>query len=81
MGGEIHGIKVCKGAPSFSHLLFAEDFFFLFCRANDTKISIVKEILHIHGLASGQLINHEKLEIFSAPILPNTRGATSQPSL
>lgn len=73
-------LRCAKGPLPFPTFYLLK-IFFLFCRANDTKISIVKEILHIYGLASGQLINHEKLEIFSAPILPNTRGATSQPSL
>jgi hypothetical protein len=31
--GSLHGVKICGGAPSVSHLLFADDCF-LFCRFN-----------------------------------------------
>lgn len=35
--GEIHSDQICRGAPSVSHLVFADDCF-LFCRANLTEV-------------------------------------------
>ncbi|GAU51576.1 hypothetical protein TSUD_414250 [Trifolium subterraneum] len=31
--GDLHGVRICRGAPEVSHLLFADDCF-LFCRAS-----------------------------------------------
>ncbi|WJX28566.1 hypothetical protein P8452_17266 [Trifolium repens] len=61
--GDIHGIKVCRGAPIVSHLLFADDCF-LFCRANIAETTKLMEILKIYELASGQEINLSKSEVF-----------------
>ncbi|GAU34086.1 hypothetical protein TSUD_255820 [Trifolium subterraneum] len=62
-GGEIHGIKICRGAPSVSHLLFADDCF-LFCRANLSETRKLMEILEVYEQASGQEINLTKSEVF-----------------
>ncbi|GAU40629.1 hypothetical protein TSUD_190060 [Trifolium subterraneum] len=40
--GDIHGVRICRGAPEVSHLLFADDCF-LFCRANVVEAG--KEIM------------------------------------
>jgi hypothetical protein len=42
--GDIHGFKVCRGAPSLSHLLFANDCL-LFFGANVREIDCLKHIL------------------------------------
>lgn len=34
--GDLHGVRVCTGAPTFTHLLFADDCF-LFCRATERE--------------------------------------------
>lgn len=57
--GEIHGISICRGAPSVSHLLFADDSF-LFCKATNTAYSYLRHIFHLYELASGQNINLDK---------------------
>lgn len=62
MRGDIHGVKVCRGAPTLSHLLFVDDCF-LFCRVVDKEITILKEIPHTYGLALGQLINYQLSKI------------------
>jgi hypothetical protein len=61
--GEIHGVKVCRGAPLLTHLLFADNCF-LFCRANIRESTKLKEILQYYEAVSGQAINYQKSEIF-----------------
>jgi hypothetical protein len=61
--GEIHGIKICRGAPLVSHLLFADDCF-LFCRANIAEATHLMSILDTYSAASGQEINLSKSELF-----------------
>ena len=46
-----------------SHLLFADDCF-LFCRANLSEVTILKDTLNIYDDASGQEINLNKSEVF-----------------
>jgi len=59
--GEIHGIKVCRGAPLLTHLLFADDCF-LFCRADINECNKLKSILQNYEELSGQAINYQKSE-------------------
>ncbi|GAU41353.1 hypothetical protein TSUD_390390 [Trifolium subterraneum] len=61
--GEIHGVKICRGAPVVSHLLFADDCF-LFCRANIIEATHLMSLLDTYGAASGQEINLSKSEVF-----------------
>ncbi|GAU24827.1 hypothetical protein TSUD_157400 [Trifolium subterraneum] len=44
--GDLHGVRICCGAPEVSHLLFADDCF-LFCRANvaENPNSLVAKLL------------------------------------
>jgi hypothetical protein len=42
--GDLHGIKICRGAPAVFHLLFADDCF-LFCRSNLLETTNLMEIL------------------------------------
>jgi hypothetical protein len=60
---ELHGVKICRGAPSVSHLLFADDCF-IFCRSNLSETRKLMEILKIYEDASGQEINLSKSEVF-----------------
>lgn len=61
--GDIHGVKVCRGAPSVSHLLLADDSFF-FLRANNQECEKIKSIFSIYEKASGQAINFSKSGVF-----------------
>jgi hypothetical protein len=63
--GELHGVKICRGAPSVSHLLFA-DVCFIFFRSNLSETRKLMEILKTYEDASGQEINLSKLEVFSS---------------
>lgn len=60
--GAIHGVMVAKGAPTITHLFFADDCF-LFCRANLLECQVLKDILNKFALASGQVINYSKSAI------------------
>lgn len=62
--GEIHGIKVCRRAPTLSHILFVDDYF-LFCRAFEGQPNTLTNILDTYGRASGQLVNFHKSNVFS----------------
>jgi ribonuclease HI len=61
--GDLHGVKICRGAPTVSHLLFADDCF-LFCRSNLSETRKLMEILKTYEEASGQEINLSKSEVF-----------------
>ncbi|CAJ2659660.1 unnamed protein product [Trifolium pratense] len=61
--GDLHGVKICSGAPMVSHLLFADDCF-IFCRSNLSETRKIMEILKIYEDASGQEINLSKSEVF-----------------
>jgi len=50
--GDIHRIKVCRGAPLLTHLLFAYNCF-LFCRATIRESVKIKEILQAYEAVSG----------------------------
>jgi hypothetical protein len=61
--GDLHGIRICRGAPMVSHLLFADDCF-LFCRSNLVDANNLMTILKIYEDATGQEINLTKSEVF-----------------
>jgi len=50
--GVLTGTKVCRQAPSVSHLLFADDCF-LFFKANTEHAHVMKDILSTYELTSG----------------------------
>jgi len=60
--GGIHGVKICRRAPSMSHLLFADDCF-IFRRANAQEANQLLNILHVYQDAFGQEINLAKFEV------------------
>ncbi|XP_019198078.1 PREDICTED: uncharacterized protein LOC109191859 [Ipomoea nil] len=57
--GDIHGVRVARGAPAITHLFFADDSL-LFFRAKEGEALKIKDCLDVYSLASGQLINYEK---------------------
>ncbi|GAU12587.1 hypothetical protein TSUD_131970 [Trifolium subterraneum] len=61
--GDFHGVRICRGAPEVSHLLFADDCF-LFCRASVAEVNGLMKILHTYETTSGQEVNLVKSEVF-----------------
>lgn len=69
----IHGVRVCRQAPSISHMLFADDSY-LYCKATTEEASRVLELLRLFEQASGQRISVEKSSVFfSSNIIPYNR--------
>mgnify|MGYP001010734475 CR=1 FL=1 len=60
--GKLKGIKVCNGAPSINHLLFADNSLLLM-EANARNAQEVNRILNIYEACSGQVVNKEKSTI------------------
>ena len=63
LDGIIHGVSICRHAPSISHLLFADDSL-LFCQVKDKETKAIMEILKLYAEASGQCINMEKSSVY-----------------
>lgn len=74
VNNEIHGARVCRGAPRVSHLFFADDSI-LFARATLQECSKIVDIISVYERASGQKINFNKSEAsFSKNVDSNRRG-------
>lgn len=60
--GRIEGIKVCRRAPSISHLLFADDRL-LFFRATKEQASNVRSAIATFERSTGQLLSPNKCSL------------------
>ena len=72
--GGIEGIKVCRNAPSVSHLLFADDSLILM-KADVLNATSLQQVLDSYCANSGQLVSLSKSSIFFSP---NTNGDTRE---
>uniref|UniRef100_A0A803Q5Q8 Reverse transcriptase domain-containing protein n=1 Tax=Cannabis sativa TaxID=3483 RepID=A0A803Q5Q8_CANSA len=59
----LHGCKVANGAPSISHMLFADDSF-LYCKATREEVNRVQQLLDSFATATGQHVNFGKSFVF-----------------
>lgn len=53
------GIRIWRGAPSISHLLFVNDSL-IFYKSNDEENKNLQELLAVYGAMSGRIINTDK---------------------
>jgi hypothetical protein len=67
MTGGIQGVRVCRNAPSVSHLLFADDSLILMS-ADLSNATALRSALEMYCASSGQLVSEAKSSIFSAQI-------------
>ncbi|KAL0378395.1 UNVERIFIED_CONTAM: LINE-1 retrotransposable element O protein [Sesamum radiatum] len=71
--GNIKGIKVCRNAPSISHLLYADDLT-IFCRAEEKDAHTVRKCLDMFEQWSSQCANcHKSFIHFSSNVLNRQR--------
>ncbi|XP_019183755.1 PREDICTED: uncharacterized protein LOC109178674 [Ipomoea nil] len=75
--GDIHGVRVARGAPTITHLFFADDSL-LFFRANEHEAKTIKDCLDVYSSASGQLINYDKSSaVFSCNTTASSRNTVT----
>lgn len=60
--GNIQELKICRGAPGISHLLFTDDSL-LFIKANRDQASRIKQVLTRYEKATDQLLSPSKFSI------------------
>lgn len=75
---QIHGVRVGRNDPSFTHLLFADDSLLFFTK--DAKsIENIKLILDWYCAISGQKLNLNKSDLFCSPNMhPDDQFALAQ---
>jgi hypothetical protein len=64
--GGIAGVRVCRNAPSVSHLLFADDSLILM-KADMNNATSLQQVLDTYCANSGQLVSLAKSSIFFSP--------------
>jgi hypothetical protein len=64
--GGIDGVRVCRNAPSVSHLLFADDSLILM-KADMTNATSLQQVLDTYCTNSGQMVSLAKSSIFFSP--------------
>ena len=60
--GKLEGIKICNEAPSFNHLLFADDSLILL-KVSEENVKHLQYILKLYEVSSGQIVNIDKSSV------------------
>lgn len=66
IAGLVYWCTIARGAPTISHLLFADDCYFFF-RAVDTEANFMKRILNRYEEISGKMVNFNKSTVVFSP--------------
>ena len=61
--GDLEGVKVCRDAPTMSHILFADDSLILM-HADKKNADCLSNILHRYCSSSGQKLSEAKSSIY-----------------
>ncbi|KAL9669875.1 hypothetical protein QQ045_007425 [Rhodiola kirilowii] len=69
--GLIRGIRICQGAPTINHLMFADDYM-LFIKATNNSLSWIRSILRRYESISGQRVNLSKSEVVCSRTVSKT---------
>lgn len=69
--GLIHGCTIARGAPTISHLLFTDDFYFFF-KATGPEAMNMKNILMRYEQIFGQAANFNKSTVVFSPNTSDT---------
>jgi hypothetical protein len=64
--GYLMGVKVCRGAPTISHMLFIDDSL-ISMRADEENATSLRRVLDRYCAASRQLVSEAKSSIFFSP--------------
>lgn len=74
----LHGVRICRKAPTISHSLFADDSY-IYCKADQGEARKVTELLNLYENASGQRINKSKSSVFfSANVIEYNKNLVCQ---
>lgn len=73
--GQITGLKVGRGAPTISHLLFADDSMF-YCKGEEDELNLIVRIIGEYSLASGQIVNYQKSSVYFRKLIPPEQKET-----
>jgi len=67
--GFLAGVRICPGAPTISHLLFADDSI-IFSKATEVQANTIKHLLGLYEAASGQQVNYSKTDVAFSKGIP-----------
>ena len=69
MEGLLHGVAVKRGAPTITHLFFANDSI-IFSRVTREECDQVADVLSVYEMEWGQKLNEEKTTLFFSKTTP-----------
>ena len=73
-------LKISRGGPVVSHLLFADDSLF-FCKANMAECDVIHKLVKDYEAVSGQLINFDKSSLQFGHKVPDSQRVDIQNKL